>query len=311
MTPQPFKKTAPRLFSSTQVRAVLWSGGILVLLLVVGLWFITGLLAGLATQVPPTARPSFQPALLKIPAEPVRFPSQDGLELAAWWIDSPRTDTPTVVVLHGFGASKEHMINYLLLAHQSGCAVLGMDFRGHGESAPSLTSLGFHEQKDAAAAVAWARKRRPQAGVILWGTSMGAVTALHTAAHQPEGIIGVIADAPFDTLHNSMVLHARLFFGVPDFPLLTLTRPRIESKAHYCIRDVDTVEALKKVRVPVLFLAAEEDIRMPVALVRSMHDQYGGPKSWYVIPDTGHEFRPFTPEFQNVIRTFFQKNIAP
>lgn len=274
------------------------------------LWFITGLLAGLGTQVPPSARPSFRPELLNLPAEAVRFPSQDGVPLAGWWINSSHRDTPTVVVLHGFGASKEHMINYLLLAHRSRCAVLGIDFRGHGESGPGLVSFGFHEQKDAAAAVAWARQRRPGSDVVLWGTSMGAVTALHTAAHQPEGIAGVIADAPFDNLHNSMVLHARLFFGVPDFPLLTLTRPRIEARARYRIRDVDTVRALQSVRVPVLFLAAENDVRMPVTLVRSMYDAHPGPKSWYVIPGTGHEFRPFEQEFQKVVSQFI-KQIPP
>ncbi|MDX6767416.1 MAG: alpha/beta fold hydrolase [Candidatus Methylacidiphilales bacterium] len=292
-------KTARRRLPGWAKMAIL-----LMVLLAAGLWLITGLLADLATRVPPTSRPSFQPGLLHIDAERVRFRSLDGLSLVAWWMDAPGNGKPVVVILHGFGASKEHMLNYLLLAHQAGCPALAIDFRGHGESDPSLTSLGYHEQKDAAAAVAWVRQRRPGSPVVLWGTSMGAVTALHTAAHHPEGISGVIADAPFDSLHHTMVRHADLFFGLPEFPLLTLTEPRIEARAGFRIRDVDTVEALKLVRVPVLFIAGENDVRMPVALVRSLHDGYRGPKAWYVIPGTGHEYRPFEKEFQEIVTGF-------
>lgn len=275
------------------------------------LWFITGLLAGLACQVPPAARPAFQPNLLDLPAEKVSFPSLDGLDLAGWWLDAPSPCTPTVVILHGFGASKEHMLNYLLFARKTGCAALAIDFRGHGESAPSLTSLGHHEQNDAAAAVAWARQRRPGSGVVLWGTSMGAVTAVHTAARHPEGISAVIADAPFDTLRNTMVLHARRFFGVPEFPLLWLTFPRIEARAGYRIRDVDTRAALEKIRIPVLFIAADEDVRMPAEMVRGLHDQYQGPKSWHVIPGANHEFRPFDAPFQEVVAGFLLRPPGP
>lgn len=275
------------------------------------LWLITGLLTSIATTVPPAARPAFQPALLDIPSRTVTLQAADGTRLAGLWIDSPDPDAPTVVILHGFGASKEHMLNYLLLARKAGCAALAIDFRGHGDSAPSTVSYGFHEQQDALAALAHARRERPRAETLLWGTSMGAVTALHTAAQRPEGLAGVIADAPFDTLRATMAHHARLMFGIGEFPLLTLSRPRIEARAAYRIADVDTVRALMDVRVPVLFIAAENDRRMPVELVRSLHDGYRGAKAFYVIPGAGHEFRPFEPEFQDVVSRFLQQSTTP
>jgi pimeloyl-ACP methyl ester carboxylesterase len=270
----------------------------------IALWFITGLLAGIATNIPPAARPAFQPGLLDIAAQSVTFPSLDGHRLAALWVEAREPSAPTVVILHGFGASKEHMVNYVLLARKAGCAALALDFRGHGDSAPSLVSYGFHEQKDALAALAWCRARRPEAGVVFWGTSMGAVTALHAAAQRPAGLVGVIADAPFDTLRRTLAHHARLMFGIGEFPLLWLSYPRIEARAGYRIDEVDTLRALKTVEAPVLFIAAERDVRMPPELVRSLYDACPSPKSYYLIPGAGHEFRPFEPEFQQTVTDF-------
>jgi len=268
------------------------------------LWFITGLLAGIATTIPPAARPAFQPGLLDISSEAITFSSLDGHRLAGLWVAPPAAAGPTLVILHGFGASKEHMLNYLLLARKLGSPALAIDFRGHGDSAPSLVSYGFHEQKDALAALQWCRTRRPEAGVVFWGTSMGAVTSLHAAAQRPEGLAGVIADAPFDTLRQTMAHHARLMFGIAEFPLLWLSYPRIEARAGYRISGVDTVRALQAVQVPVLFIAAERDVRMTPALVRSLHDGYKGPKAYYTIPGAGHEFRPFEPPFQEAVAEF-------
>lgn len=274
------------------------------------LWFITGLLTGIATTIPPAARPAFQPGLLDIASESVTFPSLDGHPLAALWVEAREPTAPTVVILHGFGASKEHMLNYLLLARKAGCAALALDFRGHGDSAPSLVSYGFHEQKDALAALDWSRARRPGAGVVFWGTSMGAVTALHAAAQRPPGLAGVIADAPFDTLRLTMAHHARLMFGIGEFPLLWLSYPRIEARAGYRIDAVDTLRALETVEVPVLFIAAERDVRMTPELVRSLHDACRSPKSFYLIPGAGHEFRPFEPEFQQTVADFLRSPSA-
>lgn len=269
-------------------------------------WVISGLLTNIAVTVPPSARPSFQPALLNIPSESVRFHALDGHPLAGLWIEATRAEAPTVIILHGFGASKEHMLNYLLLARKIGAAALAIDFRGHGDSAPANVSYGFYEQNDALAALALARSRRPAAPTLLWGTSMGAVTALHAAARHPDGLAGVIADAPFDTLRHTLVHHARLMFGLGEFPLLWATFPRIEARAGYRLDDVNCWTALEKITVPILFIAAENDRRMTPDLVRSLHGAYAGPKSFYVIPGTGHEFRPFEPAFQEAVTTFIQ-----
>ncbi len=275
-------------------------------LLVAGgvLYFLSDLLSDIGTQIPPAARPAITPSRIGLAFETVNLHTRDGLNLDGWWFPKGSdSGKPAVLVLHGFGAAKEHMINYMLLAQQHGYPAMAIDFRGHGDSDPSLCSFGFHEQKDVQRALDFLAEKG-QKRVCLWGTSMGAVTAILTAAKHPPQVCGVIADAPFDTLHNSIVHHARLFYGLPEFPLVTLTFPRIEQKAHYHIRDVNPAAALSQVQVPIFFLAAQNDQRMPVPLVRSLYEKAAEPKKWYVIPGVGHEFRRFEPEFQQQIVSF-------
>ena len=265
---------------------------------------LTGLLAHMASEVPPSARPAVSPSMLGLAYEPVHLQTEDNVHIEGWWFPKGSDNgKPVVLVLHGFGAAKEHMINYILLAQQHGYPAMVIDFRGHGGSDPSLASFGYHERKDVFTALKFLADHN-QKQVCLWGTSMGAVTALLTASEHPTQLCGVIADAPFDTLHNTIVDHARLFYGLPEFPLLTLAFLRIERMGHYKIRYVDTTLAIPKIHVPVFFLAAAGDKRMPVALVKSLFDSANEPKKWYVIPGTGHEFRPFEAEYQKQICDF-------
>jgi len=244
------------------------------------------------------------PELIGLNYESVTLTTSDGKHIAGWWFPKRQgPDKPILLILHGFGAAKEHMINHVLLAQKNGFPAMVIDFRGHGDSDPALASFGYHERKDVVAALDFL-KARGEKRVCLWGISMGAVTALMTAALHPENVCGVIADAPFDTLHNTIAHHARLFYGLPEFPLLYLTYPRIEARGGYPINAVSSIAALREIHVPVFFMAGEKDLRMPVALVRSLYEQARAPKRFYVIPKAGHESRPFEPEYQKEILDF-------
>ena len=265
-------------------------------------------LADLATKIPPTARPSLNPARMGLKCEEVDIRTEDGLRLSAWWMPEGKPGRAPVVVLHGLGASKAHMIDYILLAQEQGNPTLAIDFRGHGSSDPSLTSIGFYESRDAAAAMRFVREKGA-GDPVLWGTSMGAVSALLAAAKDGSAA-GVIADAPFDTYRNTVLHHAQLMYGLPEYPLVALAFPMIESRARFRIADVDCLRAAHEIRAPMLVLAAEKDTRMPIPVVHSVYDQAAGPKEFWVIPGEGHENRGFGQAFQKKIADFLVKIAA-
>jgi len=262
-------------------------------------------LADLATKIPPTARPSLNPARMGLVCEEVELRSEDGFRLAAWWMPSGKPGKAPVVILHGLGASKAHMIDYILFAQKQGHPTLAIDFRGHGGSDPSLTSIGFYESRDVTAAMQFVRERGT-GDPVLWGTSMGAVSALLAAARDGAAA-GLIADAPFDTYRQTVLHHARLFYGISEFPLITLAMPMIERRVGFRVDEVDCLRAAEQIQVPLLVLAGEKDMRMPPAMVKTIYERAAGPKEFWIIPGEGHENRNFGSQFQEKIADFLAR----
>ncbi len=116
----------------------------------------------------------------------------------AYDLDLGTADPSTgIVFLHGF-ASIRHGEKAALLRDR--CRVLGwsclvFDARGHGESGGSfkdLTVSGYLEDARAVIAGPGAGLRR----ILLVGSSLGGLVALHLAARTPGGFAGCVALAP-------------------------------------------------------------------------------------------------------------------
>ncbi|CAF0691873.1 alpha/beta hydrolase [Candidatus Methylacidithermus pantelleriae] len=269
------------------------------------LYSVTESLARLAVTVPWNSSPSVSPALLGLRYETWRCVSSDGVLLAGWYVPGESLSrVPPLVVVHGLGASKEFMLNYIALGHRLGMGVLAVDLRGHGESQKTLTSLGYREPLDLEA---WEKELRSRGlpPPVVWGISLGAVTALRFASRHPE-VAGLIADAPFDTLRHTLAIHGELLFGSKVRPLVGLVAWELQHGYGVPVQEVDCVAAASQVRCPTLVLAAEEDRRMPIPVVRRVFDALPGPKRWWVIPGTTHEKRPFTQAFCRVIEDFLR-----
>src|SRR5262249_481250 len=112
----------------------------------------------------------------------VSFRDQAGLTLRRWWI--PRTGGPTLLMphrppllmAHGWTSSRRQPHDESGYLHAAGYNLLLFDFRGHGQSDGSYTTLGWAEPDDLRAAIDFAHSRSPgTVGVI--GYSMGAVAA--------------------------------------------------------------------------------------------------------------------------------------
>jgi pimeloyl-ACP methyl ester carboxylesterase len=286
-------------------RGLFWVAGTLGLVVLGLLGLAASFLANLATTVPPTARPALHPSRMGLECREVELRSEDGKKISAWWMPTGEKEKPPVLILHGLGASKAHMIDYILFAQKEGYPVMAIDFRGHGASDPSLTSIGFYESQDVVSAIEFLRAEGA-GDPVLWGTSMGAVSAL-LAAERNGSVSGVIADAPFDTYRNTIRHHAKLMYGITEFPLIFLAYPMIESRANFRMADVDSIRAAGKIRAPMLVLAGEKDERMEPAMVRTIYDAGGGPKEFWIIPGEGHENRTFQEKFCEKIREFLSR----
>jgi len=147
----------------------------------------------------PMRLPVDRPPLVQAASyEDIVFTS-DGLSLRGWFF--PGHGDRAVIVIHGRGANRtewhgrsERIADFLLA---DGYSVVLFDLRGHGESDGDRFSLGYHERRDVAAAIAFLRGRGfAEQRIALIGISMGAASALGVLTIDPE-IGPIVIDSSF------------------------------------------------------------------------------------------------------------------
>lgn len=166
--------------------------------------------------VAPRTRPeeaTLGPDLDRLGGEVVRIRSRDGLRLSARWLDAEPADPgwrpdprEAILLLHGYsGSVAPDLVEYGPVLRRT-AGVLGLDFRGHGDSDPGETTFGLREVDDVGGALGWLGERGIRR-VVLAGTSMGGIVAIAAAVVLGDGgLAGVDAD--------------------PDVPRLTAPAPR-------------------------------------------------------------------------------------
>jgi len=205
------------------------------------------------------------------------------------WLARGEADRATAVVVHGLGDSLDSYVDIGSVLNRRGHSVLLLDLRAHGGSEGRLTTLGGHERADVRAALAAARERGlGEAGFVLFGTSMGAVSVIRAAAVEGD-VRAVVAEAPYDSYRGTVLHHARLFYGLPEWFPLTAAAIRVaEWRAGFDADEVDTVAAARDVSAALLLIIDGEDPRMPRSVVRRVFDAHPGPKQMWVAQGAPH-----------------------
>ncbi|HEV8191144.1 MAG TPA: alpha/beta fold hydrolase [Ktedonobacterales bacterium] len=131
----------------------------------------------------------------------LEFVASDGTDLRGEFWAQPQP-AATIVICHGYRASREHLRPVAALEHANGCNVLLFDFRGHGESAQIATSGGNAEVRDLTAAldIASQQPETLRQRLYIHGFSMGAAVALLLSPR--ADIAGIIADSPYARLDD-------------------------------------------------------------------------------------------------------------
>jgi uncharacterized protein len=233
------------------VRALLYAGGVVVVLLLVSLasfW--------LAVR-PPRLAIIRSPADYRLAVENVTIVAVDGTRLAGWFL--PRPGAPAVVLLHGYPADKADLLP-VATALAPEFATLLLDQRYFGDSEGRATTLGFRERGDLKRVLDFLEARGNTA-VGVFGFSLGGAVALLTAAEDMR-VRAVVAYAPFADLRalghelygwmwlarypfvEAMLLWSRALFGAD------ITRP-------------SPAEAAARVTVPVWLVHSRQDEQIP------------------------------------------------
>jgi uncharacterized protein len=224
--------------------------------------------------------------------EDATFESSDGVTLKGWIIKPPeeRPGMPGVIICHGLGANRSDFTDLAVMLARRGYWVLVFDFRAHGESGGSRSSLGHHEQKDVLAALAFLAERpgidRKRIGIF--GFSLGGSTAILTAARTGK-FAAVAADSAFTSLRDQAREAITGFYHLPSFPFVNLAVLGYEMYFQTAVRNIAPESVIGKIApVPVFIIAGEGDEMIPVENGRRLFRAAQEPKELWVIPVGGH-----------------------
>jgi fermentation-respiration switch protein FrsA (DUF1100 family) len=255
------------------------------------------------------------PAEYDLQYKDVTFSSGDGLKLSGWWLEAGN-DKPCILTVHGekgnrieSGGMKILDIGRELVL--AGYNVLMFDLRGHGQSEGKRASAGHHEKKDIVGAIQYIKERGiGKIGVL--GFSMGAATALMTAAQCPE-IDAIIADSSFADLGDIVQSEFSKRSNLPGF-FLTWTVFIAKRLYGIDLSALKPVEAVKKTDAPpVLFIHGGQDDMIPVehakVLVKSSSNHQS--KLW-IVPAAQHvgSYAARPKEYGSKVISFFDKVLS-
>ena len=170
------------------------------LAILAALYLGIGLLVAARLSAPAPQQPERTPRSVGLPYEEAGLRSEDGVRLAAWWMEAAGSDRAAVLV-HGFGGDKsnEQILQTARLYAEGGYSVLALDLRGHGESGGARRTLGYREVRDVQAALAWLAEGGYEPGrVVLHGWSMGGATVVRSAPG--TGVAAVVEEAGYADL---------------------------------------------------------------------------------------------------------------
>ena len=224
---------------------------------------------------PPTGETLAQEGILY---QEITLLTSDGLRLSAWY--TPPQNGALILVAHGYGDRRPEEFYALFARH--GYGVLAWDFRAHGGSQGEMSTLGYYETLDVAAALEFALAQAEVKHVGGWGGSMGAVTLIRAGAVHPE-IEALVVDSPFPTLEEELDL--RVPYPLLN-PMIRFFAERETGLNLNAVRPIDDIGLIAP--RPVFLIQGLGDSMVPPDSAARLYAAAGEPRQLWTEPDVPH-----------------------
>ena len=203
-------------------------------------------------------------------AEPVVFPTTDGLRLHGWLVPplEPRAGA-TILVFNGNAGHRGFRATLAAALRERGYGVLLFDYRGYGGNPGTPTEAGLAEDARAARAFLLTRPEAAATRLVYFGESLGSGVATGLAAeHRPAALV---LRSPFTSMTDVGAFH------YPLLPVRWLLRDRF-----------DTASRIAGLGCPLLVVAGDQDTIVPYAQSRRVFDAAAEPKRFVTIAGADH-----------------------
>lgn len=236
---------------------------------------------------PPRAPLFWSPYDLDLPFETVQFPSRDGYVLRGWWLEAPNS-RGVVVCCHGYLSNRCEVLGVAGTLRRAGFSVLTFDFRAHGKSQGTISTLGARESRDVQGALDWLETQAPKQKIALFGSSMGGATVIMTAAID-ERVSVVATDCAYCDLQQAGTDWWTAAVGKKLGALLRPVSNIGALLAKTSLHDASPQKAIASIAPrPILLLHAQGDGLVPIRHARALYACAHEPKTLREFPGSGH-----------------------
>lgn len=220
----------------------------------------------------------------------ISFKSSDNLRLSGVFMQG--SNGATVVLLHGYGRSKEQMLPQASFLNKAGFNILMFDFRASGESEGRYITFGQREQADLEGAVSYLNNRgdMDMSKIGLLGFSMGGAVALMKSGDLPE-IKAIVINSTYARFKSVIWQNFRDYFkGLPFFPIGWVVLWIIKYRTGIYFPLINPIQYLDKLQArPLMIMHGAHDKKIPVDDAFEMYQQAPWLKEFWLVKDAAHE----------------------
>lgn len=213
-----------------------------------------------------------------------------------------RDRVPAVLLVHGYTGNRRGIFfpRFTRSLVRHGCAVLSIDFNGHGESSGGFENFSYSRCiEDVAAAVRYLQRlpRINQHAIAGVGHSMGG-TAIMLARARGVDLHTLALIAPVGDLkkHDRHIYTPAFIRKWRRQGYIVVRRPHLPVPLHLGFRywmdrrTIDTLAEARHVHQPVLVVHGSSDLFVPLEESKKLIERFDGPKRLAVIDRGRHGF---------------------
>ena len=222
-------------------------------------------------------RNHIDPALMDLKYDKLFLKNARGQELTARLYPTQTQTNRYILFLHGYNYPWVGVLKYLSMLNELGFNVLVPDLQSQGESEGNYITFGALESDDA---LEWLEQIQlhardfgfEQARIGIMGESMGAVTALMTAAKANSTAaleskpLFCVADCPFSDWDSMILLLSQKRYRINLSFILPLVKAIIRNRSGADMNAVSAVKAAADIHVPVLLFHGTHDPLVPYSM---------------------------------------------
>ncbi|SFU61000.1 Fermentation-respiration switch protein FrsA, has esterase activity, DUF1100 family [Nitrosomonas eutropha] len=240
------------------------------------------MLGEIVTGSAPTAVETLLP---DFPVEAIQIPVNNDYAVHGWLARGINRHG-AVLLVHSMRSNRLEMLGRAIFLNSLGYHILMIDLQAHGETPGDRITFGARESADVAAAVTYLRDIFPHDRISAIGATLGAAAIV--LADPPLKLDAMILESLHPTFAEAVANRLRLHLGKFGENLQFLLLPYFSFLLELPVDNLNPVERIGNLAVPVLFITGTLDKHTTQFEARRLYDAALPPKELWIVEGAGH-----------------------